>query len=186
MSFALILGVVVLSLATSLGAAAQDTQSSSTSSTSTAPNASTPAKPQPCPTTSASAPATNTDCKTVGKSKTKSKKHDPPPASGASSGPTKTVVRNGGTTAPEVELSPGLSPQQTSQQTKNTDQLLASANANLKAISDRQLTATQQDTVKQIKSFIEQSKQASNDGDVQRAYNLANKADMLSADLKGK
>jgi len=122
----------------------------------------------------------------VGKSKTKNKKHDPSPASDTPSGPTKTVVRNGGTTAPEVELSPGLSPQQSSQQTKNTDQLLASANTNLKAISDRQLTPAQQDTVKQIKSFIEQAKQASNDGDVQRAYNLANKANMLSADLKGK
>jgi len=68
---------------------------------------------------------------------------------------------------------------------KNTDQLLASADANLKVIASRQLSAAQQDTVAQIKSFMEQARAASSNGDVQRAYNLANKANMLSADLKG-
>ncbi|MGA8152271.1 MAG: hypothetical protein WB952_15065 [Terriglobales bacterium] len=94
-------------------------------------------------------------------------------------------MRNGSTTDPTVAISPGLSEQQISQQMKKTDQLLAAADANLKVISGRQLSASQQDTVTQIKSFIEQAKTASSSGDVQRAYNLANKANLLSVDLKG-
>jgi len=37
--------------------------------------------------------------------------------------------------------------------------------------------------VKQIKSYMEQAKGAAKDGDVQRAYNLAVKANLLSAEL---
>ena len=66
-----------------------------------------------------------------------------------------------------------------------TDQLLASSDANLKKISGRQLSDGQQDTVKQIKSYMEQAKVAKDDGDVQRAYNLAMKANLLSAELAG-
>jgi hypothetical protein len=83
-----------------------------------------------------------------------------------------------------VDLSPGLSPQ-ASQQSERTKQLLASSDANLKKISGRQLDESQQDTVKQIKSYMDQAKTAANDGDVQRAYNLAVKANLLSAELVG-
>lgn len=54
---------------------------------------------------------------------------------------------------------------------------------NLKIVASRQLNASQQDTVEQIKSYIKQSRKAEEDKDVQRAYNLANKARMLSGDL---
>jgi len=84
-----------------------------------------------------------------------------------------------------VALSPDLSPQQASHQIESTDQLLATSDANLKKISGRQLSANQQDTVKQIKSYMEQAKTAANGGDVQRAYNLAVKANLLSAELVG-
>ena len=55
--------------------------------------------------------------------------------------------------------------------------------AGLKIVAARQLSAAQQDTVNQIESYVKQSKQASDDGDLQRAYTLANKARMLSGDL---
>ena len=71
------------------------------------------------------------------------------------------------------------------QQSENTKQLLAASDLNLNKISGRQLTPTQQDTVKQIKSYMEQSRNARDDGDVQRAYNLALKANLLSAELVG-
>jgi hypothetical protein len=192
MSVAAILGFVALSLAPRAGAmpfaawflTPQSAQTSSPPDASTTPNSSAPAAAtpaKPCPATSSSTSSSTSDCKPR---KAKPRKHNPAPDTPAS-GPSKTVVRNGSTTDPEVELSPGLSQQQISQQTKNTDQLLASADENLKAISGRQLSAAQRDTVAQIKSFMEQAKAASSNGDVQRAYNLANKANMLSADLKG-
>jgi hypothetical protein len=194
-----ILGVVILllipwvsGLPLALPLFAQSAQTSQTPDTSATPPASTTAPAsaapiKPCPAPSGSSTSSpNTDCKPAARSKTKPKKHNPTPQAGTPpDSPAKTVVRNGSTTDPEVELSPGLSPQQVSQQIKNTDQLLASTDANLKVISTRQLSATQQDTLTQIKSFMEQARAASSSGDVQRAYNLANKANMLSADLKG-
>jgi hypothetical protein len=131
------------------------------------------------------------DCKAAESTATKIKKHHrrhkPVASAGtpAEAGPTKTVIRNGGTADPALDLSPGLSPQQASHQLESTNQLLADSDANLKQISGRQLSAGQQDTVKQIKSYMEQAKGAANDGDMQRAYNLARKANLLSAELAG-
>jgi hypothetical protein len=93
-------------------------------------------------------------------------------------------VRNGSTADPTVDLSPGPSPH-ASQQSESTKQLLASSEANLKKISGRTLSENQQDTVKQIKSYMEEANTATKDGDVQRAYNLAVKANLLSAELAG-
>ena len=84
-----------------------------------------------------------------------------------------------------VDLSPRRNQQQAAQQSENTKQLLAASDANLKKISGRTLSANQQDTVKQIKSYMDQAKESLTDGDVQRAYNLAVKANLLSAELAG-
>jgi len=78
-----------------------------------------------------------------------------------------------------------MSDQQASQKLQKTNRLLSSTDANLKQIEPRQLSASQQDTVKQIKNYVDQAKEAANKGDVERAYNLASKANMLSADLVG-
>jgi hypothetical protein len=61
--------------------------------------------------------------------------------------------------------------------------LLATTDANLKKISARQLGSTQQDSVSQIRKYMEQAKAAEEAGDVQRAHNLASKALLLSDDL---
>jgi len=130
------------------------------------------------------------DCKPTASNPTKTRKHRrshkaaAPAASRAETGPTKRVVRNGSTADPTVDLSPRPNQQQASQKEK-TDQLLAISNANLKKLSGRQLSANQKDTVNQVNSYIEQAKGAANDGDVQRAYNLALKANLLSAELVG-
>ena len=78
-----------------------------------------------------------------------------------------------------------MSDQEASQVLKSTNQLLASADANLKQIASRQMDGAQQDTMRQIKSYMEQARTAAKNGEVQRAYNLANKANLLSADLVG-
>jgi len=91
-------------------------------------------------------------------------------------------VRNGSTTEPTVAIS-GMSNQEASLELSSTNQFLASAEANLKQIANRQLDTTQQDTVRQIKSYMEQARTAAANGEVQRAHTLANKANLLSADL---
>lgn len=97
--------------------------------------------------------------------------------------PVKTVVRNGGTSDTKVAISPAMSDQQATQKLENTNRLLSATDANLKQIAPRQLSASQQDTVKQIKSYMDQAKVAESNGDVERAYTLASKANMLSVDL---
>jgi len=154
-------------------------------SASQSPTAASP----PCPDNSQTGSSVRSNCKPTAPTGAKTKKHPhkavAPAAAPTGSGPTKTVVRNGGTSNPTVDLSPGLSPQQASNQTESTKQLLATSDANLKKITGRQLSPSQQDTVKQIKSYMDQAKAAENGGDVQRAHNLAVKASLLSADLVG-
>ncbi|HZR58592.1 MAG TPA: hypothetical protein VFA74_17110 [Terriglobales bacterium] len=97
----------------------------------------------------------------------------------------KVVVRNGGTGEPSVQLSPRLSQEQASQQRNTTDKLLAITDANLKQISGQQLSSTQQDSVTQIRSYMQQAKAANSAGDLERAHNLAFKAQLLSNELVG-
>ena len=110
---------------------------------------------------------------------------DAPAATPAGTTPEKKVVKNGGIDEPTVDLSSGVNQQQASQQAKRADDLLASSDANLKKISGRQLSASQQDTVKQIQSYMDQAETFKKNGDMQRAYNLAVKANLLSAELAG-
>jgi hypothetical protein len=157
---------------------------------STAPSQPQAAAPG-CQANSQSGSNPNPDCKTKQSAKTKKHREThkavapaaPPAPAGTS--PEKKVVNNGGTDEPIVDLSPEVNQKQASEQTVRTNQLLASSDANLKKISGRQLSASQQDTVKQIQSYMEQAEAAKKTGDVQRAYNLAVKANLLSAELAG-
>jgi len=110
-----------------------------------------------------------------------------PPTQGTSSSPDpgtkKTVVRHGSTAEPVTQLSPGISQQQAAQQRQRIQQALASTDANLQKLSATQLTPDRQETVGQIRKFMQQSKEASKSGDLQRAENLAQKAQLLSNDL---
>lgn len=186
----------------------QSTQSQENQPSSSAPHDSstqTPAKQQkvpdqssapstapasPCPENSQPGSTANADCKPA-ESGTKAKKHHrthktaAPATTPAETGPPTRIVPDGGTDDPVVDLSPRRNPQQASQQSESTKQLLAASDANLNKISGRSLTANQQDIVKQINSYTEQAKKALNNGDVQRAYNLALKANLLSAELVG-
>jgi hypothetical protein len=151
-----------------------------------------PTRPQPpCSANSQPGSAVKTDCKPAEPAAAKIKKHHrnhkelPPAGMPPDTEPPKKVVPNGGADDPKVSLSPGLNREQASHQVESTKQLLAASDANLKKISGRQLSANQQDTVKQIKSYMEQANKAADDGDPQRAYNLAVKANLLSAELAG-
>jgi len=61
--------------------------------------------------------------------------------------------------------------------------MLAATEANLKKIGGQPLAANQQDMVDQIHQFMNQSKTAAEEGDLERAQNLALKAKLLSEEL---
>jgi len=140
-----------------------------------APQSVTPAQPeihQPSATPPKPKPAV--------KKRKPAKKH----ATATQSG--KVVVRNGGAKDNSGQLTPALSPDQELRSRANTVQLLATTDSNLKKISDRQLSAAQQSTLDQIRTYVRQSRAASDAGDLPRAHTLANKAHLLSDELAGK
>jgi hypothetical protein len=95
--------------------------------------------------------------------------------------PKKRVIRNGGTDEPRLHLSGGTKVKQSSE--PSTTQLLAVTEKNLKKVVDRQLNTGQQEMLRQIRAFMEQSKQATAAGDLAQAQNLASKARLLSDEL---
>ena len=97
--------------------------------------------------------------------------------------PPKVVVKNGGTDEPTVELKGNTTAAQASYERYTTDQLTAGTEENLNKIAGRQLTPSQQDTINQIKEFMEKSKAAIAEGDLERGRNLAMKAHLLSDEL---
>ena len=97
--------------------------------------------------------------------------------------PPKVVVKDGGSDEPTIALTRGTSEQQASQQRYTTEQLRTATEENLKKLAGRQLTASQQEIVTQIKQFMEQAKSAVADGDLERGHSLAMKAQLLSEEL---
>jgi hypothetical protein len=97
--------------------------------------------------------------------------------------PPKKVIHNGGTSEPPIQLTGAASADKASQQRSTTEQLLGSARENLEKASALQLNPSQQEIVKQIQQFMEQSKVAVAAGDLERGHNLAMKANLLSDEL---
>jgi len=97
--------------------------------------------------------------------------------------PSKVVVRRGGTSEPNMQLAGGPAGDQTSHNRDVANQILGSADANLKKIAGQQLTSNQQDMVNQIRQFMGESKAAMDAGDLERARTLAWKAQVLSEEL---
>jgi hypothetical protein len=180
--------IVLIVLASWLGTARLALQDSKESQpnqqASTGQNPATPPETQatkPCPVTSDSGSPKPADCKSAPIKRRKNQHAQP--VQSPDTGPSKTVVRNGSTPEPSVAISPDVSDQETSRKLNSADRLLVSADANLKQIAGQQLTASQEDTVKQIRVYMEQARTAEKNGEVQRAYTLANKANLLAADL---
>ena len=120
-------------------------------------------------------------CKAETAPKKKKKKRKPAPPPEDASG--KTVIRNGSTSDPAVAIAPNVPQTQASQQLQDTNDLLDKTDANLKRIEGKTLNEGQQDTLEQIKNYMDQARIAVKNQDTEHAYNLAKKANMLSADL---
>jgi hypothetical protein len=129
-------------------------------STDSAPSTSSPTAQASAPVAAGSAPASTTapNC---------------PPTK-------KVIVPEGSTPEPSIQLAGGSADPPARD---NAKQLLQSTEDNLKKIEGQQLTSNQRDMVTQIRQFITQSKQATEDGDLESARTLAWKAQTLSQEL---
>lgn len=142
---------------------------------------------QPCsdmqrPDTSQSGSNAKSDCKATASKPAKKKPQAHSAQKPHDDGPSKKVVRDGGSGQPTVAISSAEDQKQASR-IEETNRLLDAADNNLKDVAVRGLNASQEVTVKQIRSYMDEARAAASSGDVERAYNLANKANMLAADL---
>jgi hypothetical protein len=97
--------------------------------------------------------------------------------------PRKIVVREGGASEPAAQIVPGMTAEEASRERQNTQQLLSSTDDQLKRLAGRTLDAQQQETVGQIRNYMNGARGALQEGDVSRASTLAEKAHLLSDDL---
>lgn len=104
-----------------------------------------------------------------------------PPEKTAENKP-KTVVSDGSTQPATPGLSPAMTNDQAIHQKLNTNQLLETTDYNLKNLT-RALSSGEQSMVQTIRSYMQQSRQASKEGDNDLAYRLAFKAHQLSEEL---
>jgi len=83
---------------------------------------------------------------------------------------------------PSTAIGADVNSAQVSQQKQTTVQLLDETEKTLSGLN-RSLSHDDEEIVNQIRSYIGQSRNATKDGDFERAYNLATKAHLLSAAL---
>lgn len=110
-----------------------------------------------------------------------------PPAAGASNGTTTIAAAHppanpAAAVPPETALAADVSSAQLSQQKQTTAQLLDETEKTVSGLN-RTLSKDDEEIVVQIRGYVTQSRSATKDGDFERAYNLANKAHLLSAAL---
>ena len=171
-------------------ATSQQTPSSDQAKPDTSQPANSETKPQdsiqtqPPPVTPGTVPKepTKQQKSTQQKSTSKKRPHKNQPTATRRTGQEgqKKVVHRGSTAEPNAQLTPSITDEQAVRQRQNTNNLLASTDASLQKLSGRQLTQDEQETVGQIRKFMEQVKEADKEGDLQRAYKLAVKAHLLS------
>jgi hypothetical protein len=97
--------------------------------------------------------------------------------------PRKIVVREGGAKEPAAQIVPGVTPAEAARQRGNAEQLLGSTDNLLKQLAGRTLDTRQQETVGQIRNYMDGARSALKEGDTRRASTLAQKAHLLSEDL---
>jgi hypothetical protein len=116
---------------------------------------------------------------TVGSTRKRRKRVMPAPE-GA---PRKIIVREGGTQEPGAQIAPDINPAESARQRQEAEQSLGSTDVQLKQLTGRPLNPQQQESVAQIRNYIQGAHSALKEGDVRRAGTLAEKAHLLSDDL---
>ena len=94
----------------------------------------------------------------------------------------KTAEKESGDIPAGGQLSAGISENEATRQRESAAQLRASTEKDLQSIT-WQLSSDEQSMVQQIRAYVAQSRSADESGDIERAYNLAVKAHLLSGEL---
>jgi hypothetical protein len=139
-----------------------------------------PSRPLPTP---GEATASSTPPKPAPKPKTHIVRKTVPPS--PPEPPKKTVVENNPTQNQSAQLTASVTHDEALHQKLDTTQLISTAENTLRGIN-RQLSNDEQAMVQHIRSFIKQSQNATSEGDLERAYNLAFKAHQLADELAKK
>jgi outer membrane biosynthesis protein TonB len=105
-----------------------------------------------------------------------------PPKETAKEAPKPRAVVPEGSAPSGGGLSAAIPDQTATHQKFNTEQLLQATDYNLKSVT-RTLTSDEQAMVQHIRSYMQQSREATQQGDTERAYNLALKAHLLSDEI---
>ena len=143
------------------------------------------AGPAPPPTTTQPAPEAQEKVVTKPKPKPKRRnpqvtKHNSPPAPKPADNATATAKANvpPANNSGQPEISVSMDQAQLARRKQLTEELLQSTDADLKSIN-RTLTGDETAMVEQARSYMTQSRAAIQDGDLDRAGNLAQKAHLL-------
>jgi outer membrane biosynthesis protein TonB len=97
--------------------------------------------------------------------------------------PPRIVIQEGGVnSAPSTQVTAAMPHDQNTDNQRTTQQLLDATDANLRGLR-RTLSADERGIVEQIRSYMQQARDANKDGDLIRAHNLALKAHLLSDEL---
>ena len=107
----------------------------------------------------------------------------PPRPQGASSPAGNGTADSAAVSPAAPVLSPELSPGEQSAAQQQAQESLRVAQQHLAAMVGRKLSTTQAELLERVRSFIAQASEALRGGDVLRARNLAQKAELLSFDL---
>jgi len=107
-------------------------------------------------------------------------KRTPPAPDGV---PRKIVVREGGASEPAAQIAADITPAEAVRQRVNAEELLRSTDGQLKMLAGRTIDAQRQETVGQIRNYMDGARSALREGDVRRAGTLAQKAYLLAEDL---
>ena len=97
--------------------------------------------------------------------------------------PRKIVIHRGGTSEPVAQILPGMTLEEANRQRESSEQLLAAAETSLRQLAYRPIDTKKQDTIVQIRQYMDAARAALKDSDPQRAHTLAQKAYLLSDDL---
>jgi hypothetical protein len=148
-----------------------------------APAEQAPAQTAPTPPEAEKSAAPATAKKSGASSTAVAKKRRKRPAPAPDGAPKKIVVREGGASEPDAQIEPDITPAEAARKRQNAMQLLGSADFDLKLLAGRTLDADQQETVGQIRNYMDGVRTALKEGDVGRANTLAEKAHLLAEDL---
>ncbi len=83
-----------------------------------------------------------------------------------------------GETAPDVAIAADVTSAQLMHQKQSTAQLLDETEKTISGLKG--LSHAEEETLAEIRSYVNQSRKATSEGDFERAYNLATKAHLLS------